>query len=209
MAKILVFGATGRVGKAFCLLAVEAGHEVTGFVRKPEHFAVEGCGVIQGDVMQPDQVTKAIGEADYDYIIIAIGPRTVHAKIRTSSVGTANIIKAVGDRLIKRIWAVGGAGILQYHDQKLVSDLHSYPPQLKTITDEHLKAWKALENSSLPFTIICPGYMPTGQPTGIYKTQFNQSFEGISQINTGDVAHYLVHNLDNAESINKRVAISY
>jgi putative NADH-flavin reductase len=206
--KVIVFGATGRVGKAVCLQAKAQGWEVTAFVRKADAFTIPDIEVIEGDVMVADSVIKALG-GGFNAVLSAIGPRTVHAKIRTSSVGMVSITKGMAAHNINRIVSVGGSGILQYNDSRLVQDLQGFPPQLKTISDEHHKAWNTLVKSGLVFTLICPGYMPTGEVTGQYRTQLNTIMLDTTQILTDDVAHFMVNQIDNPAYYSQRIAIGY
>lgn len=205
--KVLLFGATGRVGTQLVQQGLAAGWDITAFVRKEDSYLPEGVSRIVGDVMAADQVMRAI-QPGYDAVLSAIGPRTVHAKIRTTSVGTANICKAMNSAGIKRMVAVAGAGILQYTDSKLLQDLHSFPPQLKTISDEHHKAWRMLESNNLAYTLVCPGYMPTQEPTGEFVHQLNKAYERIGQIGTGDVATMMVQCLNRDDLMQQRVALS-
>jgi len=205
--KVIVFGATGRVGQQVVQQALAAGWEVTAFVRKEEAVLPEGVLRTVGDVMVANDVMRAL-QPGYDAVFSAIGPRTVHAKIRTTSVGTANLTKAMNAAGITRIMAVAGAGILQYTDQKLLQDLYSFPPQLKTISDEHHKAWRMLENAGMDYTLICPGYMPTQVLTKEYVYQMNKAYERIGQIGTSDVAHLMVSSIDRADMSQQRVALS-
>lgn len=205
---ILLFGATGRVGSVVTALCLEKGWQVTAMVRKEGQVLPEGVSMLQGDIMNPEDVQRAVASGAYDAIISCVGPRTVHAKMRTSSVGMANISKAMVAHKLLRIVAVAGAGILQYNDTKLLQDLQSFPPQLKTISDEHHKAWRMLVNAGLDYTLVCPGYMPTGMLTGSYTTQSEKAYEHIGQIVAADVAHYIVQAVAENLAVGQRVAIT-
>lgn len=60
--KVIIFGATGGVGQSVVKQAIEAGFEVTAFVRTPAKLetAHENLQVIQGDAFNPTEVSAAI-----------------------------------------------------------------------------------------------------------------------------------------------------
>jgi putative NADH-flavin reductase len=67
MARIAVFGAGGRAGRAVTAEARERGHVVTAVVRDPStHRDIEadGVGVLRGDITHPQAVASAAAGAD-------------------------------------------------------------------------------------------------------------------------------------------------
>ena len=62
--KLIVFGATGGIGRLIVSGALELGHAVTAFVRNPQSLeARDGLRVVQGDIFDPQSVGDAIEEA--------------------------------------------------------------------------------------------------------------------------------------------------
>lgn len=59
---IIVFGASGGVGKHFTNLTLDNGHNVTAFVRSPSKLELkhERLTIIQGDAFNKDAVKSAI-----------------------------------------------------------------------------------------------------------------------------------------------------
>lgn len=59
--KIIVFGATGGVGKSVVQQGLDAGFEVTAFVRKPTKLNLSHgrLTIVQGDAFNKDQVEKS------------------------------------------------------------------------------------------------------------------------------------------------------
>ena len=60
--KIIVFGATGGVGKWVLEQGLKAGHEITAFVRTPQKVTIthENLAVVQGDAFDKEAVSAAI-----------------------------------------------------------------------------------------------------------------------------------------------------
>ncbi len=72
--KLTIFGATGRTGRQLLTQALEAGHEVTAFVRDPSKLGVthSRLRVMQGDVYDASVVEDAT--KGQDAVLSALGP---------------------------------------------------------------------------------------------------------------------------------------
>lgn len=71
--KIIVFGATGGVGKWVLEQGLKAGHEITAFVRTPQKVTIthENLAVVQGDAFDKEAVSAAI--AGHEAVISCLG----------------------------------------------------------------------------------------------------------------------------------------
>jgi uncharacterized protein YbjT (DUF2867 family) len=58
--RLLVLGATGRVGTEVARRAGEAGHEVTAFVRDPARLKLRPAHVAVGDIARPETLAAAL-----------------------------------------------------------------------------------------------------------------------------------------------------
>ena len=58
--RISVLGATGRTGRQIVEQALQAGHEVVAFARKPEALEMdhERLTVVQGDILDAERVSR-------------------------------------------------------------------------------------------------------------------------------------------------------
>jgi uncharacterized protein YbjT (DUF2867 family) len=75
--RILVAGATGRVGGAAVRHLLEAGYEVRALVRGPrkaEHLRSLGAEPVVGDVTKPDTLAPAVEGCSGVYSVLAAGP---------------------------------------------------------------------------------------------------------------------------------------
>ncbi|WAL69078.1 NmrA family NAD(P)-binding protein [Amycolatopsis cynarae] len=85
MGKILVTGATGKVGGNLVSLLADAGYPVRAVVRDPARAALPAAvEVVRGDLSDPDSVARAVHGVDAVFLIwpgIAVEPRTVKAII--------------------------------------------------------------------------------------------------------------------------------
>lgn len=91
--KLIIFGATGTVGKELVKQAVEKGYTVTAFVRNPEKTQItnhSNLTIHKGDVLNLTEVENAL--KNQDVILCALGDGKI-GKIR--ALGTKNIIEAM------------------------------------------------------------------------------------------------------------------
>ena len=73
LVNVVVFGATGETGRWIADRAVQAGHEVTAFVRDPGrmHVVHDRVKVVRGDVLDAASADGAI--AGQDAVLSALG----------------------------------------------------------------------------------------------------------------------------------------
>jgi len=69
---VIVFGGTGRVGRAFIGKAVDAGHRVTSFVRNSSGTKLNGVALVQGDMRDFSSVRASLS-GGFDAVIVCIG----------------------------------------------------------------------------------------------------------------------------------------
>ena len=70
--KVFLAGATGAMGKHLVPQLVAAGHEVVGMTRSESKQAALydlGATPVVADALDPDQVAKAVGQAQPDVIV--------------------------------------------------------------------------------------------------------------------------------------------
>jgi putative NADH-flavin reductase len=72
--KIMVFGATGRIGSSVVDQALAAGHQVSAFVREARRLtgSIGQVQVIEGNVLDPAEVEAALRDG-FDAVVVAIG----------------------------------------------------------------------------------------------------------------------------------------
>ena len=73
MVKIIIFGATGGIGRQVVNQALQQGHVVTAFARHADKVGIQhpNLSIASGDVMDPVSVERAI--AGQDAVLVSIG----------------------------------------------------------------------------------------------------------------------------------------
>jgi hypothetical protein len=105
---VIVFGATGRSGRAVVARLLERGHSVTAFVRNPEKIetADDRVRVAVGDVLDAATVEPAV--QGHDAVISCLG---AGLKGTVRSEGTRNIITAMHAAGIRRLISQSSLGV--------------------------------------------------------------------------------------------------
>ncbi|HEX3050206.1 MAG TPA: NAD(P)H-binding protein, partial [Aggregatilineaceae bacterium] len=73
--KIAVIGATGNTGANFVEQALDRGHLITALVRSPHKLTIHhlNLNVIQGDVLNADDVARTVRGQDAIFIALGTG----------------------------------------------------------------------------------------------------------------------------------------
>ena len=188
---IVVFGATGTTGREVVAQALEQGHTVTAFVRNPAKVEQAGPNlkIMQGDVLNPDDVAKAV--QGQDAVLSSLGAG-LNGTVRSQ--GTQNIIAAMQQANVRRLISQStlGAG-----DSR--SNLNAYWKYLmfglllRRAYADHNRQEAFIRQSDLDWTIVRPGALTDDDRTGTYRHGFAPTDRTITlEISTADVAEFML-----------------
>jgi hypothetical protein len=207
--QIAIFGATGMVGKQLVQQSLFKGHHVKAFGRNvfttdlPKDDKVE---LIQGALFDEGQVFNAIKGCDA--VLSALGGSFTGTDV-TRSLGMKNIVAQMQKAGVKRIVAIGGMGVLNADENTLLMDTEEFPQEYAAVSKEHLKAFEFLKLSSLDWTFVCPPDIIDDGPTGEFITAANYPpLPNKYKINAGDLALFMVNEIEKKEYVQQRVGIS-
>jgi putative NADH-flavin reductase len=107
--RVLVLGATGRVGRQVLDRARARGHDVGALLRSPEKLGdlATQIAVTQGDVLDAGRVAAAV--AGHDAVVYAIGAGHVRTTTLFSR-STAIVLEAMRQARVRRLICVTGVG---------------------------------------------------------------------------------------------------
>ena len=207
--KLIIFGATGMVGKQLVKQALFAGHSVKAFGRNvftedlPNDEQLE---LVQGALFDEGQVNKAVKGCDAVLSVLGGGNNETDV---TRSLGMKNIVAQMQKAGVSRIVALGGMGSLMADEETLIMDTPDFPAQFYPVSKEHYKAFEFLKASSLEWTFVCPPDIIDADPTGSFVTNADYPpASGRNRINSGDLALFMLKELTNKEFVGHRVGIS-
>lgn len=203
--KIIVFGATGGVGKSVVKQAVDNGFEVTAFVRTPSKLEVthENLNVVQGDAFNPAEVSAAI--AGHEAVVSCLGSSQGMKKSSELEEMVKNIVAGMQDHGVKRIVYTASAGIYQELpgvSGKLMMGM------LKNALTDHRAAVDWIEAHGLTYTIVRPMGLTNGAFTGNYREAATGVPEKSKSIARADVAHFILKALNDAQYENSSIGIA-
>jgi putative NADH-flavin reductase len=206
---LIIFGATGMVGKQLVQQALFNKHHVKAFGRNvytTDYLETENLQLVQGALFDEGEVYNAV--AGCDAVLSSIGG-SVDGTDKARTLGLKNIIKQMQKAGVKRIIAIGGLGVLNADETSMLIDKDDYPVEYKAVGLEHKKAFELLQESGLNWTFICPPNIINEGPTGEFITHADYPpSPNKYKINAGDLAMMMLNEISKNEYLNKRVGIS-
>lgn len=206
--KVLIIGATGTTGKELVKQALELDYEVSAFVRNPDKMQLKhkNLTVIQGDVMNPSSIDKAV--QGNEAVLSSLG---AGAKGTIRSEGTQNIIRAMEKADIRRFISQSTLGVddskenLNFYWKYIMFGL-----LIRRAFLDHIKQESYIKQSRLDWTIVRPGALTTGEKTGNYRHGFSgQDRSTKLKISTADVADFMLKQLGTDTYLRKTPGLSY
>jgi len=223
--KLIVYGATGRVGSRVVDEALNRGHRVIAVSRdlarvKQKH---ENLSAVQGNVLDPESVAALVN--GQDVVVVSVRgsidkskdpEKTVH---RVAAEVVVGVLRDMGESAPRLIF-VGGAGSLEVKPGVLYADNIPWlmrvvmPRSLRQEIDGHILTLEYLRNvDDVRWTYISPAKkFGPGKRTGIYRIGGDQMLEdekGKSKISMEDFSVALIDEAENAQFIGKRFSVAY
>lgn len=207
--KIIVFGATGTVGRSAVDRILAEGHQVTAFARRPEKLntAHPNLTCIAGDALEEEAVQKAV--SGHDCVVVTLGAgASPRSKIR--SLGSLNIIRAMQAHGIRRLICLTTLGA---HESRANLNFFwkwiMFGVFLRPAYKDHEMQENLVRASGLDWTLVRPGSFTDGPLTGAFKENFGCEAGRLSfKISKSDVADFLNRQLTENRYIGRAVAIS-
>ncbi len=207
--KLVIFGATGMVGKQLVQQALFNGDHVRAFGRNvytTDYLQTENLQLVQGALFDEAEVFNAIKGCDA--VLSAIGGAS-DGTDKARTLGMKNIIKQMQKAGVKRIVGIGGLGVLNASENSLLVDQEDYPAEYKAVGMEHKKAFELLSESDLNWTFVCPPNIINEGPTGHFVTNADYPpAQNKYKINAGDLALFMLNEMVKNEFVKHRVGIS-
>lgn len=208
--KLIIFGSTGGTGRKLVEQALERGYEVTAFVRNPKKLSQKHgrLTIVQGDVLDPESVEKAI--KGHDAVICALGqPPKDKTNLRTN--GTKNIVHAMEKASVKRLicQSTAGAGdsrnTLPFMMRYLIVPLF-----LRRVWADHEMQEEIVKESHLDWTVARPAALTDDDFTGVYQEDYSADNRTVtSKISRADTADFMLKQLADDSYLHKTPCLSY
>ncbi len=206
---IIVFGATGMVGKQLVEQALFNGDTVKAFGRNVfTEFEkdTKNLTLIKGALFDADEVADAIKGCDA--VLSALGGG-FDGNDKTRTLGIKNIIAQMKKNNVQRIVAIGAIGVLNADENTLILDTPDYPKEFIPVGKEHEQVYEYLKESGLNWTLVCPPNIIDHKATGVFTTNADYPpQQNNNKINAGDLALFMLSELEKNDHVKQRVGIS-
>jgi putative NADH-flavin reductase len=195
--KLTIFGATGGTGRELVRQALEAGHEVTAYVRAPSKlpFTHERLTVVQGQMSEVEKINQAIAGADA--VLSTLGP-TSNKPGQPLTLGMQQIIAAMKKQNVQRLIAATGAGVVDPNDQpQLIGRLFGLALRLfsKNVLADSQGMVAAIRDSGLNWTRARTPRLTDKPAIGQIKVGYAGKGPG-TQLTRADFARFMLDQLE-------------
>lgn len=207
--KIIVFGATGSIGRLAVERLLADGHTVTAFARRPEALGLDHHALLHfaGDALDLDAVSR--GVEGQDAVVVTLGAGASR-KSRIRSQGTLNVIRAMQDHGVRRLVCQSTLGAheswdnLNFFWKRIMFGL-----LLRPVFQDHELQESLVRASGLDWTIVRPSTFQEGPATGRFREDFKPGEPGLTlKIARGDIAEFLRRQIGERGYLHRAVAIS-
>lgn len=220
--KIVIVAATGGIGRQLLRQAIDAGYDVTAVVRSPQKLAGLPVRTVAADLAHPDAATLTAAIAGADAVLSGLGARTA-ADTGVAERGTRAVVDAMRATGIRRLVVVSAAPIGTVpsparpnppkHDPGDGFFMrHLGAPFARTAFRKHYADLARMEDvvrdSDLDWTISRPPKLTDGPLTGGYRTALGRNIRGGFSVSRADVAHQMLHALDQPETVREIVGLA-
>ena len=208
--RILILGATGATGTQLLTQALDAGHEVTAFVRRPDNVPVrhERLQLVVGDVTdEGTRLTEAM--RGQDAVVSALGRGMTLKSDNLIQRSIPPILSAMHAHGVRRLIFTSAIGVGEtIRDAPLFSRL-VIRVLLRDIYADKEAGEALLRRSGLDWTLVQPAQLTNGPLTRTYRAGEHLNLRGIPKVSRADTAHFLLRQLDDDAYVRKVALIAY
>jgi putative NADH-flavin reductase len=188
--KVIVFGATGLMGKQIVKENLKLGNEVTVYIRQTEY--AEPVNIITGQLNDETKIASAI--KNFDVLVSAVGNRNYDdATMVVAPIGKL-LAKLISEN--QRLILVAGSGLTLFDNKTLRRDLAGQPEFLKNQRADHWEAYIHIAPLDINYLFICPTMVVEGDADGNYFLQENYFPKSeAKKIFAGNVGHFIAQEI--------------
>jgi putative NADH-flavin reductase len=220
--KLTIIAATGGIGHHLLDQAVAAGHDVTALARDPRPLGDRPARVVAADLSAADPAAVRSAVAGADAVLSGLGPRSA-ADAGITSRGTRAVIEAMRETGARRLVVVSAAPVGTVpspgrpdpprHDPGDGFVMrHVLSPAIRRLLRAHYEDLALMEDlirdSGLDWTVIRPPRLTDGPSTGRYRTAYGRNIRGGVLVSRADVAHLMLHALDDPGTVNQVLGVA-
>lgn len=209
---LAILGATGGTGRQLTTQALDRGHTVTAVARRPGDVAIthQCLNVAQGDVYDSASLSRAIQGADAAIYAVGVAniwqarkPTTIYSK------GVKNLLQAMEQVQVRRVLVISSSGTDPKPGDPWWFTAIVKPLFLKQMYADMRRMEAMISASPALWTIVRPPQLVDGPWTGVYRTARNGTVPNDEDLSRGDLAHFILNEVEQSHYINAKVDIAY
>ncbi len=209
--RILIIGATGGTGRELVRQALEQGHQVTAFVRKPKKMKIDhpNLRVMKGNVLDYASLEEAM--RGQSAVLCALGHKRFFYPSRVLSKGTANLLRAMKMGNVPRLVCESSLGIGNSVGRLgLLYTFFVVPLILPFIFHDKIRQEKFIEESEADWVIVRPAVLTNAPARGKYRHGRNVgNYLWTNRIARADVADFMLKQLTDDGYIGSAVGVAW
>jgi putative NADH-flavin reductase len=201
--KILLLGATGKLGQQLLTQSLERDHLVTALVRTPAKITVThpNLTVVAGDAINADNLSTVVKGKDAVISALGVGDSLKSQGLLTAAVKA--LLPAMEQHDVRRLLFVSAFGVGPTLSQANFIQKIFFRYLLKDIYSDKGRGDEMIRHSKLDWTIIMPVKLTNGKATGKYAVGETMAMKGMPMISREDTASFILDTLDNTSWVRK------
>ncbi|REJ08514.1 NAD(P)-dependent oxidoreductase [Microbacterium bovistercoris] len=207
--RIAVLGATGRTGRAVVSAALDAGHEIVAYVRRPEAVVrADGVRAVGGALDDVDAMAAAL--TDCDAVAVALGTTVTRPMAPVLRTAMPAVIEACRVAGVRRVIVLSALGV----GETLISVRFPYRLVVRTALlapfHDHVAGEGLLAGSGLEWTTIHPGLLGDGAATTdpvVVDAATRRAMPGWPRTERADVAAVMLRVIDDGKTFGRRLIV--
>lgn len=207
--ELTVFGASGRTGVPLVEQALDAGHEVTAFVRDPSRLPVvdDSLTVVEGDVYTGEDVEVAVEGAD---AVLSVLGQTDSGPDDLLTVAGEHVMDAMADHGVERYVTLVGAGVrlegesVSLFGRMIGMLLKLLNPEVLRDAEEHVED---VRSRDIEWTVVRAPRLSEGEARGKYRT--GDVEPGRKAVARADVADFMLTIVEDDQYVHDLPKITY
>ncbi|GCE23356.1 NAD(P)-dependent oxidoreductase [Dictyobacter kobayashii] len=210
--KLVIFGASGRTGRALVEQALEAGHDVTAAVRNPANFPIqhERLQVVKADILDPASVEAAV--QGKNAVLSTVGPRkrTLFGAYKPEglySQGIKNILQAMQKNGIRRLVCVTAAAADDNYTPPGLYGSVIIPLFMRKLLADMKLMQREISKTNLDWIVVRPARLSDYPRTDEYRISLRPTPKDLATRRT-DLAAFMLKELTDTQYLRKLPVIA-
>ncbi len=210
MKKVVVFGANGKTGRLIVEQALNAGHQVTAAMRRPEDYTLQHPALRCNKCDIYDLASVEAALSGQEIVICAIAAPLNRKPTDVQAHSARTLLPLMAKSGITRFLGITSGGTNPDHDPNLPFIFQKvFKPMFHNIYADQMAMEAVVSASGADWMIARPAALTDGPRTGVYRLASFYSLPKGNKISRADVADFLVNQIESPTYLRQGVAIAY